>query len=138
MSSTRDRAKEAIRSAEREFRNAAECLREEDYAGALKYLQECAEYAVKAVLIAYGLDYPKAHAVGRFLYEIPKDKYPKWFLERLDAVAEITDDLARGRPRFRYPYEYPPQEYENVARESFPKVRKSLEDCRRLVTEFFG
>lgn len=86
----------------------------------MKYLQECVEYAVKAVLIAYGLDYPKAHAVGRFLYEV-KNKYPKWFLEQLDVIAEITDDLARGRPRFRYPFEYPPQEYENVAKEAFPQ-----------------
>jgi HEPN domain-containing protein len=137
MSSSEERAKKAIRSAEREFRSAAECLREEDYTGALKYLQECVEYAVKAVLIAYGLDYPKAHAVGRFLYEV-KDKYPKWFLEQLDAIAEITDDLARGRPGFRYPFEYPPKEYENVAKEAFPRVRKSLEYCRRLVAEFFG
>lgn len=138
MSSSGERAKKAVRSAEREFKNATECLAEGDYAGALKYLQECVEYAVKAVLIAYGLDYPKAHAVGRFLYEIPKEKYPKWFLERLDTVAEITDDLARGRPRFRYPYEYPPYEYENLAKEYFPKVEKALEDCRRLVAEFFG
>ncbi|MEM2584746.1 MAG: hypothetical protein QXP99_04400 [Thermoproteota archaeon] len=28
--------------------------------------------------------------------------------------------------------------YENVAQEPFPKVKKALEDCRRLVTEFFG
>jgi len=56
----------------------------------------------------------------------------------LDVIAEITDDLARGRPRFRCPFEYPPQEFENVAKESFPKVEKSLEYCRRLVAEFFG
>ncbi|MGQ9479741.1 MAG: HEPN domain-containing protein [Thermoproteota archaeon] len=137
MSSSEERARKAVRSAEREFRNATECLGEGDYAGALKYLQECVEYAVKAVLIVYGLDYPKAHAVGRFLYEV-KDKYPKWFLEQLDVIAETTDDLTRRRPMFRYPYEYPLQEYENMAKESFPKVRKALEYCRRLVAEFFG
>ncbi|MBO3839343.1 MAG: HEPN domain-containing protein [Thermoproteota archaeon] len=54
MSSSEERAKEVIRSAEREFRNATECLMERDYAGALKYLQECVECAVKAVLIASG------------------------------------------------------------------------------------
>lgn len=137
MTINRDRAKEAIKSAEREFRNAVKSLKDEDYAGSLKYLQECMEYAVKAVLIAYGVDYPKIHAVGRFLYEI-REKYPQWFLEQVQAIAEVTDDLARGRPKFRYPYEHAPEEYEATAREALPKVRSALKSCQRLVKQLFG
>ncbi|MDI6847545.1 MAG: HEPN domain-containing protein [Candidatus Bathyarchaeia archaeon] len=113
MAVNRDRAKKAISSAEREFRSALMSLESEDYAGALKYFQECMQYAVKAVLIAYGTDYPKIHAVGRFLYEI-KEKYPKWFLKQIQAIADVTDSLARGRPKFRYPYEYPTEQYETT------------------------
>ena len=137
MSVNKDRAKEAIKSAQREFKSAVRCLEDEDYVGSLKYLQECMEYAVKAVLIAYGIDYPKIHAVGRFLYEI-KEKYPRWFLKQIQAVAEVTDNLARGRPRFRYPYEHPPEQYETVAKETLPKVKKALESCRRLIKQLFG
>ena len=136
MAVNRERAEEAIKTAEREFRNAVTCLREKDYVGSLKYLQECMEYAVKAVLIAYGVDYPKIHAVGRFLYEI-REKYPQWFLKQMQAVAEVTDNLARARPRFRYPYEHPPEQYEQVAREMLPKVEKALEDCRKLIKQLF-
>lgn len=75
MATNRERAERAIKSAEREFRNAAGCLEDEDYAGSLKYLQESMEYAVKAVPMAYGMDCPKIHAVGRFLHEIG-EKYP--------------------------------------------------------------
>jgi HEPN domain-containing protein len=89
------------------------------------------EYAVKAVLIAYGVDYPKIHAVGRILYEL-EGKYPLWFLEEIEAIAEVTDNLARGRPRFRDPYEYPLEQYEAVARETFPKAKKALESCQKL------
>lgn len=137
MAINKDRAEKAIKSAEREFRYAATCLEETDYTGSLKYLQECMEYAVKAVLIAYGIEYPKIHAVGRFLYEL-KEKYPKWFLEQIQAIAEVTDNLARGRSRFRYPYEHPPEEYETTAKETLPKVKSALENCRKLIKQLFG
>ncbi|MDI6904580.1 MAG: HEPN domain-containing protein [Candidatus Bathyarchaeia archaeon] len=137
MAVNRDRAKKAISSAEREFRSALMSLESEDYAGALKYFQECMQYAVKAVLIAYGTDYPKIHAVGRFLYEI-KEKYPKWFLKQIQAIADVTDSLARGRPKFRYPYEYPTEQYETTVKEIYPKVKKALESCRKLIKQLFG
>jgi len=137
MAVNKDRAKEAIKSAQREFGSAARCLKDEDYVGSLKYLQECMEYAVKAVLIAYGIDYPKIHAVGRFLYEI-REKYPQWFLKQMRAVAEVTDNLARGRPRFRYPYEHPPEECETLAKEILPKVKRALENCCKLIEQLFG
>lgn len=133
----KDRAENAIRIARREFRNAIACLEDEDYVGSLKYLQECMEYAVKAVLIAYGVDYPKIHAVGRFLHRIG-DKFPRWFLEQIHAIAEVTDSLARGRPKFRYPYEHPPEQYETVAKEVLPQVEKALKSCQKLIKQLFG
>ncbi len=137
MAVNRDRAKKAISNAEREFKSALISLEDKDYAGALKYLQECTEYAAKAVLIAYGVDYPKIHAVGRFLLEM-KERYPKWFLKQAQAIADVTDSLARGRPKFRYPYEHPAEQYETVAKEVCPKVRKALESCRKLIEQLFG
>lgn len=136
MAVNRDWAEKAIRSSEREFRNAVRSLEDEDYAGALKYFQECTEYAVKAVLIAYGMDYPKVHAVGRFLYEI-KEKYPRWFLRQISSIADITDSLARGRPKFRYSYEYPTEQFEATVKEIHPTVKKALENCRKLIRQLF-
>jgi len=137
MAVNKERAERAINAAEREFRNAAASMGDGDYVGSLKYLQECMEYAVKAVLIAHGVDYPKIHEVGRFLREI-EHKYPQWFVERTDEIAEVTDDLARSRPRFRYPYEYPAGQYEMMAKEILPKVKKALESCRKLIEQLFG
>lgn len=135
MAVNKDSAEKAIKGAEREFRNAVMCLEDKDYVGSMKYLQECMEYAVKAVLIAYGIEYPKIHAVGRFLHEIKK--YPKWFLKRTQDIAELTDSLARGRPKFRYPYEYPPEQYEITAEEILPKAKKALESCLKLIEQLF-
>jgi len=136
MSTNKERAERAIKSAEREFRNAVSCLDNEDYSGALKYLQECLEYAVKGVLMAYGMDYPKIHAVGRFLFEI-EEKCPEWFLKQIPSIAEVTDSLARGRPRFRYPYEHAPEDLKTAAEEILPEAEKALESCRRLIRQLF-
>lgn len=133
----KDRAERAIKNAEREFRNAVVSMAEGDHAGALKYFQECMEYSVKTVLIAYGMDYPKVHEVGRFLYEV-REKYPRWFAKEVPAIAGVTDSLARGRPRFRYPYEYPAEEHEAIVKEIHPKVEKALESCKRLIKHLFG
>lgn len=136
MSVNKKMAGGAIGNAEREFRNGVKSLEEKDYAGALKYLQESSEYAVKAVLIAYGLDYPKIHGVGRFLIE-NKDKFPEWFVSNVDAMAEIVDSLARSRPRFRYPYEYPLEEFEAFAKKICPKVQEMLRSCTKLIEQLF-
>ena len=55
MAVNRDMAERAIKVAEREFRSAELCFEDIDYVGSLKYLQECMEYAVKAVIAAYGI-----------------------------------------------------------------------------------
>ena len=137
MAINKERAEKTMKMAEREFRIAVTCLEDNDCTGSLKYLQECMEYAVKAVLIAYGIDYPKIHAVGRFLYVI-KEKYPQWFLEQVETISEVNDSLARERPKFRYPYEHPPEQYERIIREILPKIEKALESCRRLIKELFS
>lgn len=100
-------------------------MKAEDYAGSLKYLQGSMKYAVKAVLIAYGVEYPKIHGIGRFLHEI--EPYPQGFHDQIQAIAETTDDPARGR-RFRYPYGYPQRGYKAIAEEA-PQSRRGL---RRL------
>lgn len=137
MTINKERATKAIKSAKREFDNAVRCAEARDHAGALKYLQEGMEYAVKAVLLAYGMDYPKIHEVGRFLDEI-EAKCPPWFRKMIPALAAVTDSLARGRPKFRYPYEYPPGEYAEVVAKVLPKARKTFDGCQRLIKELFG
>lgn len=133
----RERALRAVEAAKREFEEGLMRARGGDQAGALKHFQEATEYAAKAVLVAYGVDYPRIHDVGRFLLTI-RDRYPAWFSERADEIARITDDLARGRVRYRYPYEFPPEDYEAMAREAGPLVERALKSCQRLLGELFS
>jgi len=91
---------------------------------------------VKAVLIAYGIDYPKIHEVGRLLSGI-EGRCPEWFAMEIQDIAEVTDSLARGRPKFRYPYEYPTEEYKDTAMKIRLSVEKMLEKCEKLITQLF-
>jgi len=135
MEVNRTRAFRAIRDAERELNNSLRSLGEEDYSGALKYLQECSEYAVKAALIAYGLDY-QVHGVGRFLVENRK-MFPAWFKSRVETMGETADMLAKDRPRFRYPYEYESEDLKIFAEKIRPAVEELFQNCKRLVEELF-
>lgn len=131
------RARKAIHDAEREFGNGLRSLNEDDYTGALKYFQESCEYAAKAALIAYGLDYPRIHGVGRFLVE-NKGRFPKWFGAKVGEMSEVVDGLARGRPKFLYPYEYPQEEHEALAKDMRGRVERVLSDCKKLIDQLFG
>ena len=137
MSINKLRAERAIRSAKRELMNGLKSFDEGDYTGALKYLQECSEYAVKAILIAYAVDYPRIHGVGRFLIE-NRGRFPEWFGSKIDVISEVVDTLARNRPRFRYPYEYPPEEHKAFAEGIRLKVKELFTNCDRLIDELFG
>lgn len=112
-------------------------LEEGDYSDALKYFQESSEYAVKAVLIAYGLDYPKVHGVGRFLVE-NRDMFPRWFKSKVETISEIVDMLARNRPKFRYPYEYDLEEHKALAEKIQPDVEELFQNCKKLIEELFS
>jgi len=136
MGVNKPRAQEAIKHAERELKNGLRSFDEEDYTGALKYFQECSEYAAKAVLIAYGVDYPKIHGVGRLLIE-KEAGFPKWFGSKVEMMAEAVDTLARDRPRFRYPYEYRLKEQKAFAQQMQPKVKELFKNCKKLVNELF-
>ncbi len=137
MEVNKSRARKAIRDSERELKNGLRSFEEGDYTGALKYFQECSEYAVKAVLVAYGLDYPKVHGVGRFLIE-NRERFPRWFKSRVEMMSEVVDMLARNRPRFRYPYEYELEEHKAFAEKVRPDVRELFENCKKLIEELFG
>jgi len=133
----RQRARNAIRNAERELGNALRCMDEGDHTGALKYFQESSEYAAKAVLIAYALDYPRIHGVGRFILE-NRERFPEWFKLELDEMAEVVDALARNRSMYRYSYEYLPEEHRDTAEGIRPKVEKLVMNCARLIGQLFA
>jgi HEPN domain-containing protein len=132
----KERAEKVLEMALREFKDAVRSFEGKDYVDTLKHLQESSEYLVKAILATYGIDYPKVHKVGFCLLQI-KEKLPNWFVKKCEELVDIADELADDRPKFRYPYEYPPEDYKIRAKVAFQRVEKACKNCEELIRKLF-
>ena len=114
-----------------------------DFVTALKLFHESSQRAVKAVLIAFGLDSRKKHGIGKILIE-NKAVFPEWFANDVDDTAEVVDYLAKNRPKvvvflvsqpMWYMHEYSLDKYEAIAKRIHPKMQNTIKNCIRLVHE---
>ena len=86
-------ARDYLKRAEVRVRIAAGAAASKDFPDAVRFSQEAVELSLKAALRAFGVEYPKEHDVGGVL-RIVGDRYPKWFQEKIDELAEVSADLA--------------------------------------------
>ena len=114
-----------------------------DFVTALKHFYESSQHAVKAVLLAFGLDTQKKYGVGKFLIE-NKAVFPEWFANDVDDTAEVIDNLAKNRPKvvvflvsqpMWYMHEYSLDEYEAIAKRIHPRIQNTINNCIQLVHE---
>ncbi len=72
-----------------------------NFAYVVRLSQECVELALKALLMAAGIDPPKWHDVGKVLRDNAK-KLPKNVLESLDEISDASAKLRADRERSMY------------------------------------
>src|SRR2546425_4820350 len=97
----RELARDSLRRAEVRGKSAASATASKDYPDAVRFSQEAVELSLKAALRAYGVEYPKEHDVGGVLRSV-RERYPKWFQEKIDELAEVSGDLASKRALAMY------------------------------------
>lgn len=85
-----------MRQALSRLEDAEDALREGNYPYALRLSQECVELSLKASLKLVGIEYPKVHDVSDVLIE-NRDRFPEWFKERIEFMAETSFNLAAKR-----------------------------------------
>ena len=95
----------------------------------------CVEQSTKAVLLHFGIDYPKEHDVSQQLLELSKRKLPKWFRDKIPEIARHVSELAKIRGLAGYGFEQAItkdyfKEYSSAA---FEAARRIHMDCRRLL-----
>ncbi len=134
-----DLARDYLRRAEARLMAAETSLSRGDYPEAVRYSQECVEMSLKASLRAMGIEYPKVHEVGRVLL-IEGYRFPAWFREHIEQLAEISRDLAEKRAPSMYGVEAagkPAGELFNKedAEEAVRNAKYVHEHARRLVEE---
>ncbi len=81
-------------------------LKEGHHHRAVRKCQESVEMALKGLLRVAGIEYPKAHRVGRVLLDSPLNQVTS--LERHREIARIADELADAREEAFYGSEEQP------------------------------
>jgi HEPN domain-containing protein len=105
-------AKSNLRQAEERIRHAKEAVEEGNYPFVVRQCQEAVELALKASLRLAGIEPPKWHDVGPILKR-ERDKFPKWFQEKIDELASMSRSLRKERELAMYGDEetgVPPEE----------------------------
>jgi len=94
-------ARDYLRRAKARLIAAEDALKRGDYPEAVRYSQECVELSLKACLRIVGVEYPKVHDVGEVL-RAESSRFPNWFREHIERLAEISRDLAEKRAPSMY------------------------------------
>lgn len=132
-------AKSNLRQAEERIRHAREAVEEGNYPFVVRQCQEAVELALKASLRLAGIEPPKWHDVGPILKR-ERDKFPKWFQEKIDELASMSRSLRKERELAMYGDEetgVPPEElYIRSDAEYALKVAETvLSSVNRLLSE---
>ena len=116
-----------LRRAEARLMAAENALKNGYYPEVVRYSQECVELALKACLRLVGVEYPKVHDVGDVL-KAERSRFPSWFRDHVEKLAEISRDLAEKRA----PSMYGVEAAGKTPEELFDRAdgEKALEDAR--------
>jgi len=132
-------AKSNLRQAEERIRHTKEAVEEGNYPFVVRQCQEAVELALKASLRLAGIEPPKWHDVGPILKR-EREKFPKWFQEKIDELASMSRSLRKERELAMYGDEetgVPPEElYIRSDAEYALKVAETvLSSVNRLLSE---
>ena len=131
-----------LRQASSRLEDAEEALEEGNNPYALRLSQECVELSLKAALKLVGIEYPKVHDVSDVLLD-HRDRFPEWFREEVEFMAEASSSLAAKRELAFYGGEEALLTPEDVisrreAERAVEAARKILSLCTRLLSMYLG
>jgi len=86
---------------------AENALRDGDYPMAIRRSQECIELAIKGILRAASIEFPREHDVSDVLINAEWEGIgcPGWFLDRIDGLARIMREITPKRGPAMYGFE---------------------------------
>jgi len=131
-------AKDYLLRATRCMEEAELALSKGDYAGAVRRSQEALELALKALLRALSIEYPKEHDVSEALIH-ERSRLPLELQGEVDEIAALSRELASLRGPAMYGYEregIPPSRAFTAAyaEKAFARVRRYVEGLVSLLS----
>lgn len=120
------------------LQNASRAFEDERWNDVVFSYEMAVEQSLKAVLIIFGIEYPKIHNVSKLYLSINKINIPKWFVDKMDFHAESLKNLVKLRNKAAYGYVngLTKEDFKEDAIEFQASVTKILNDCETLINDF--
>lgn len=131
-------SKGAVERGFRWYQGAIRAYEDERWDDVIYSLQMSIEQALKAILILFGIEYPKKHDVSTIYVEIKQKQIPEWFKEKIDNQLDILKVLIklRGKAAYGYVDGLKKDDFKDDASNFKDPVKDVIEDCDKLVIEF--
>ena len=131
-------SKGAVERAFRWYQGAKRAYEDERWDDVIYSLQMSVEQALKAILILFGIEYPKKHDVSTIYVELKQKQIPEWFKEKINNHVDILKDLIklRGKAAYGYIDGLKKDDFKDDASIFKDPVKDVIEDCNNLVIEF--
>lgn len=129
---------EALKRARRWYQGSIRALEDERWDDVVYSYEMAVEQALKAILILYGIEYPKKHDISNIYLSLKNKKVPELFSKNIDNHAKILNILVKKRGPAAYGY------VEGINKNEFMKDAKNLKqdvenilnECEQLLHEF--
>lgn len=131
-------ANEALKRARRWYQGSIRALEDQRWDDVVYSYEMAVEQALKAILILYGIEYPKKHDISNIYLSLKNKKVPEFFSKNIDNHAKILNILVKKRGPAAYGY------VEGINKNEFMKDAKNLKqdvenilnECEQLLLEF--
>jgi len=131
-------SRRGLQRARRWYQSAIRALDDERWDDVIYSYEMAIEQALKAILILYGIEYPKKHDISNILIHLKQKDLPVFFSDNLDFYAKLLNNLVDKRGPAAYGY------IEGISKENFKEdafilkddIENVLEACERVLDEF--
>ncbi len=141
MTTNLDLARKGIRRASRWLQGAKRALEDKRWDDVVYCSQMAVEQSSKAILILFGIDYPKEHDISDvFIRLSSREDIPHWFREKVRNMCSIISELAELRGLAAYGYEMGVDEdyFTEYAPDAYNLAVDHYNACKRLIMELYG
>jgi len=97
-------ANEALKRARRWYQGSIRALEDQRWDDVVYSYEMAVEQALKAILILYGIEYPKKHDISNIYLSLKNKKVPEFFSKNIDNHAKILNILVKKRGPAAYGY----------------------------------
>lgn len=94
------------------------------------------EQSVKAVLLAFGIAFPREHDVSPILLRLKKQtRVPGWFRDELERIARTVSELAEQRALAGYGFEkgVDVETFRGLAPRALDEAKRTHNLCKKLL-----